>query len=425
MTSITGDGDSSGGSVPPWLWFWVVLYVISLPDQIRLYEPAIVDLFFHKDWLVLANVPELLPFLALFIGILLIPFPWLRAFYLERRFQLAEPDRNSSALTEMETFLQQHAPGIHIKTNMLRTDQLAFVYPLGYRKTGIALFGSLFRLWRSDRQTAEAILLHEVAHCRHGDALVIGVGSFFEAVVRNFIVLYLLFCFLPLSWSFASQSIDALQSGIPFAHKLQQIFTIILPGSFLQSLGLLGGLASVFVLPIIAIWSAEFNADRFVINQQKSSFDLLQALNKISLPLSIFSWIIFRLTHPPIKIRKWAAEPRLGKFLLVLLLFPVAYFAKLLALIIRALSEYLSIYSDFAEIFVQLTDNIKTYFAAIAPIWCAMAGFFLLWPFMSMYWEQYFGGSRGTQSFGTYAPYLLSALIVGLLALLWIYGTIS
>jgi hypothetical protein len=325
----------------------------------------------------------------------------------------------------METFLQQHAPGIHIKTNMLRTDQLAFVYPRGYHKTGIALFGSLFRLWRSDRQTAEAILLHEVAHCRHGDALVIGVGSFFEAVVRNFIVLYLLFCFLPLSWSFASQSIDALQSGIPFAHKLQQIFTIILPGSFLQLLGLLGGLASVFVLPIIAIWSAEFNADRFVINQQKSSFDLLQALNKISLPLSIFSWILFRLTHPPIKMRKWAAEPRLGKFLLVLLLFPVAYFAKLLALIIRALSGYLPIYRDFAEIFVQLADNIKTYFAAIAPIWCAMAVFFLLWPFMSIYWEQYFGRSRGTQSFGTYAAYLLSALIVGLPALLWIYGMIS
>ncbi|MEA3436376.1 MAG: M48 family metalloprotease [Thermodesulfobacteriota bacterium] len=421
MTSIIGDGDSSEGSVPPWLWFWVVLYVLSLPDNIRFYGPAIVDLFFHKDWLVLVNVPELLPFLALFGGVLLILFPWLRVFYLERQFQLAEPDRNSSALTEMETFLQQHAPGIHIKTNMLRTDQLAFVYPLGYRKTGIALFGSLFRLWRSDKQTAEAILLHEVAHCRHGDALIIGVGSFFEVVVRNFIVLYLLFCFLPLSWSFASQSIDVLQSGIPFAYKLQQIFTIILPGSFLQLLGLLGGLASVFVLPIIAIWGAEFNADRFVINQQKSSFDLLQALNKISLPLSIFSWIIFRLTHPPTKMRKWAAEPRLGKFLLVLLLFPVAYFAKLLALVIRALSGYLPIYSDFAGIFVQLADNIETYFAAIAPIWCTMAGFFLLWPFMSMYWEQYFGGSRGAQSFGTYAAYLLSALLVGLPALLWIY----
>ena len=405
--------------MPPWLWFWLILYFLSIPGQIRFYTPIVEDLFSLNDLFGLVNVPGLLPSFVLFIGVLLIFFPTLRASYLERRFQLVEPDQSSPTLIEMKAFLEQHVPGIHIKTNMLRTDQLAFVYPLGYRNTGIALFGGLFKLWHSDRKTAEAVLLHEAAHCRHGDVLIVGAGSFFEALVKKFIVLYLLFCFLPLLWSFVSGSIDVFQSSIPFAHKLQQFFTIILPGIFLQLLGLLGLLTSIFVLPIIAIWSAEFNADRFVINHQKSSMNLLSALDKISPPCSIFSWIIFRLTHPPVKMRQWATEPRLIRFLLILLLFPAAYFANLLALIIRALSGYLLIY-NLDITFSKLANNIATYFAAIAPKWCAMAVLFLLWPFLSVYWEQYFGGSRGAQNFEIYTVYIVSALVVGLPALLWL-----
>nr|QNO46699.1 hypothetical protein BAIACGLI_00012 [Methanosarcinales archaeon ANME-2c ERB4] len=419
MTSINSNADSRGGSVPPWLWFWLILYFLSIPGQIRFYKPIIEDLFSLNDLFGVVNVPGLLPSFVLLIGVLLIFFPTLRASYLERRFQLVEPDQNSSALIEMKAFLQQHVPGIHIKTNMLRTDQLAFVYPLGYRNTGIALFGGLFRLWHSDRKTAEAVLLHEAAHCRHGDVLIVGAGSFFEALVKKFIILYLLLCFPPLLWSIASESISVFQSGIPFAHKLQQFFIIILPGSFLQLLGLLGLLTSIFVLPIIAVWSAEFNADRFVINQQKSSTNLLSALDKISPTFSIFSWIIFRLTHPPIKMRQWAAKTRLSGFLLILLLFPAAYFANLIALIIRALSGYLLIY-NLDITFSKLANNIAIYFAAIAPKWCAMAVLFLLWPFLSVYWEQYFGGSREAQNLEIYTVYIVSALIVGLPALLWL-----
>ena len=149
--------------MPPWLWFWLILYFLSIPGQIRFYTPIVEDLFSLNDLFGLVNVPGLLPSFVLFIGVLLIFFPTLRASYLERRFQLVEPDQSSPTLIEMKAFLEQHVPGIHIKTNMLRTDQLAFVYPLGYRNTGIALFGGLFKLWHSDRKTAEAVLLHEGA----------------------------------------------------------------------------------------------------------------------------------------------------------------------------------------------------------------------------------------------------------------------
>ncbi len=104
---------------------------------------------------------------------------------------------------------------------------------------------------------------------------------------------------------------------------------------------------------------------------------------------------------------------------MILLLFPAAYFANLLALIIRALSGYLLIY-NLDITFSKLANNIATYFAAIAPKWCAMAVLFLLWPFLSVYWEQYFGGSRGAQNFEIYTVYIVSALIVGLPALLWL-----
>jgi hypothetical protein len=110
------DEDEKSGLLPPWLWFWLVVYGLSLPWQIRICRQMLSDLFFHKELpesltgtyfafvLRLSNMPELLPCLALLLGILAIFFPWARAAYLEWRYRLAKSPHEAPAIKESETF---------------------------------------------------------------------------------------------------------------------------------------------------------------------------------------------------------------------------------------------------------------------------------------------------------------------------------
>jgi len=54
--------------------------------------------------------------------------------------------------------------------------EMARIYPVGWRTARIAVFRPLPELWRRDRETAQAILLHEVAHRRHGHQFVVGLA---------------------------------------------------------------------------------------------------------------------------------------------------------------------------------------------------------------------------------------------------------
>ncbi len=179
-------------SLPPWLWFWLVVYTLTFPTLIDSLRSSLNDIFslevspvektivphFYLLYRLL-NVPEVIPSLVLLLGILTIFIPWIRAAWLERHFDLTEPPSTIPALQAVSEFVHRYAPDLRIKVNLRRFDQLAFVYPLGYRTTAVAIFGGLITRWRSDRQAAEAILLHELAHYRNGDTLIVGAGSFF------------------------------------------------------------------------------------------------------------------------------------------------------------------------------------------------------------------------------------------------------
>jgi Zn-dependent protease with chaperone function len=427
---------SISGILPPWLWFWLVLYGLSLPGQVALWQQNLKDLFFHQELptdvtgihfpflLRLANMPELMPSLALAVGVLSIFLPWTRMAYLEKRFRLTAPPK-SSVLQEISEFLNKYAPDLQIKTNLLRTDQIAFVYPLGYRATAIAIFGRLVKLWRSDRTAAETVLLHELGHYRHGDALIVGVGSFFGTVIKNWLALYFLLCFLPLVLTTADQTLtfflESRAIGIPFdvmlSHKAGQLLHLILPGMLLQSAGLLFWMVSVIVLPLAGIWCAEFNADRFAADVKKSSRVLMQVLERLSPKTTWWRRLLFLMSHPPAGMRCWAVQSAGIKGLIaLLLLFPLTYFVKLLSLAARALSGYfivcLSGFYGSVDLWQKLSGNIETYLMKIAPIWLFMAALIAVWPIASGYWEQIFCGARGAPDRTNYRGYFLSAIIL-------------
>lgn len=149
-------------TLPPWLWIWFALYVYAIPSLIGRLQESYSDLFSFMDpvysdmthfsyLLLLPSIPELIPPLILLLGILTVAFPQLRRSYLEKKYHLSEEYPHIPAVVEIEEFIKIRAPDIKIKANLLSPNESVFVYPLGYHKTGIAIFGKLIKSWRSDR----------------------------------------------------------------------------------------------------------------------------------------------------------------------------------------------------------------------------------------------------------------------------------
>ena len=426
--------------LPPWLWFWMALYLLSLPDQMHVWRtiwqnlgnlyPNSNDLIPLGFLLNTSTILEAVPLLVVFIGVITIFFPRVRAVRLERQFRLAEPMMAQPAVREICTFLGQHAPGIVVRTNLLRTDQLAFVYPLGYRQTAIALFGGIILLWRSDQRAARALLLHEIAHYRQGDALIVGAGSFFTALLERWFTLYLGLVVLPLilvlgySRLVHLHELSALRGlGVSFPvtdvllHELKLFLHIFLPGIIFISCGLLFWTISVIILPLTGIWCAELNADRFaIVAMRQQPDDLLHALNKLPKVTSWWRWLFFCMSHPPTRVRRWAAilsRSQTG-LIVLLLLFPLAYVGRLAVLMAWATTGHMMTKSG-SEILLALGANAKTYLVTVAPVWLAMAVLLLLWPRIAIYWEWLFCRRRGTLSWTGYRGYIKTAIVVVIL----------
>lgn len=182
------------GALPPWLWFWLVLYILGFSTVFDRVKTNLLILFTGADgvnpaatYSGLGRVPgviEILLDLVLFVGVLAVFLPWIRTVYLRRRYGLTEPQflpedmprETVQALSMVGGFVKEYAPGLILTYNAggkLLRDK-AFVYPIGYRRAGLAISGPLLALWNNDQQAVEAILLHEIEHYRHGDMLVVG-----------------------------------------------------------------------------------------------------------------------------------------------------------------------------------------------------------------------------------------------------------
>ncbi len=282
-----------------------------------------------------------------------------------------------------------------LKTNLLRSDELAFTYPLSHRTSAIAVFGSLVKLWRKDREAAEAVLLHEIAHCCQGDVLIVGAGSLFVTLINLWLPLVAGLLILP---ALVVWSVDALlplvasgeayvQSGL--AHKVGHFFSQFLPGLLLTASGVGFWGASLLILPLMGTWYVELNADRFVVHAQGAPAGLAWSLLYLNRPLSGWRRMLSRISHPPTGLRRWLVQrhPRRAALVILLLSFPLAYGLKLLLLLGWAGTVF-AVSPPSAGAAQTLREMSGLYVRNLLPVALGMVGLLSLWPVLGGFWTR-------------------------------------
>jgi len=435
------------------------LYLYSIPALMGQLKESYLDLFSFTDpiysemtqyfyLLVLPSVIELIPSLVLLLGILTVAFPQLRRYYIEKKYKLSENYFRMPVIVEIEEFIKAHAPEIKIKANPLCLKETVFVYPLGYRKTGIAIFGKLIKSWRSDRNATEAMLLHEIGHYRNGDALILGAGSFFEFIVKNSFSITALFLIIPIIFIFADMAITSvyemfkityysasimdimgnssleigayiLESSVPIFTSLIVKLILIIPTTILLLLITFFETLSIFIFPIAGIWAAEFNADRFMVaSKENFKYPPLEVIKKLKVETSLRHWLRSQITHPPNALRYWMAAHSNEKksILLFLFLYPGVYLFQLILLILNALSIYTSSYLSglhtIKEILEMMRNNLISYIDTRSFIWLSLSIMIITWPFLAIYWVRFFSGLHEAYNQENYELYIFCALFL-------------
>ena len=317
---------SPQGALPPWLWFWLgasLLLTFRAGPASWLGEGVVLftgypEIGTQVSLFRVVGIAFVLPVAVVFAGLVTIVLPWVRAAYLVRRYGLAEPPE-SPRLKEISSFVHAHDPDLKIKVNLARPNQLVFVYPIGYRKAAMAVFGGLIILWSQDRKTAESILLHEIGHRRHGDVLVVGAGSLLTAFVRY----GLLAGAIGLAVGFAALSIRIIGS-VP--DNLGEVLYMVRVALLYPLVVAVVVATPILILPLVGMWCAEFNADRFALEAQGSHDAMVNAVDRLRPPKSRFRWLLLWMTHPPDTLRRWAVRrhDKKGTLVALLLLFPAA-----------------------------------------------------------------------------------------------------
>jgi Zn-dependent protease with chaperone function len=444
--SITPQTQKSG-VLPPWLWFWLLFYILSVPGIFTALQPSLQGLLYGPGKTVLTqpsflermtNVVDFIAPLTVLLGVVAIFFPWLRCARLTNKHSLTEISAMPSAtrqetldtLQEVSDFVQENAPGVRVVYWRDRVSDAAFIYPLGYRRVAIAVSSRLLDLWRTERDTARAILFHEIAHYRHGDTLIIGAGSLLKMVTEHWLLLFSFFFFLPVTLGLVIDEISSFREEIVLgslsevlAHHIQVLFTLELPlilSSFFASLFLT---AALFTLVLVAIWCAELNADRFVVDTTGSVDLLFDAQKRRMAPMSYWNWLLARMSHPPRRMRKWIVQCSRGPvgLTIFLLLFPAAYFIRLLFLLLWSFSVQIAFLyngSTISDIIGSLSVGTKYFLEAIASPWFVMTLLFLLWPTLARCWEGIFSRVKGTHSSVNSKGYLLCAGIAACVCVL-------
>jgi Zn-dependent protease with chaperone function len=387
-------GRVRGGQVmPPWLWLWLVGdLAVLVPAEVSYGSYLITLLTGHGDispqvtsgtsykLLLLFTIVAGLTCGALAVGVIATMFPRLRGRWVERRYPDADwdaldasagggaagdwPALVRSRLAQMQEFVDQHDPSIRLRA-VAGDDQLAGVYPGGWRSARIAVFTPLFPLWDQDRAAAQAILLHEVAVRRHGDQFVVGLGSPLVRLLRIWVPVFILLTVAPLI------IYVALGSGL-----LSQAVSGRGAQLLLQP-------AALLILPVAALWLAELNADQVTarILGAEALGDALAVSreSRLTRPLRL-------LSRPPRRLRLRYAAPRRAGTFTVLAAWPVALIAQLLVIITGALIAYLLVSQSPHDIGTNVLAGTHEFLGSDRILIIAAIVLLLCWPVLARPW---------------------------------------
>lgn len=439
----TRDPERRPVDVPPWLWLWVGLFLLGLPGLLDLargsvqgyvrWQASLARLraadpgYGRLEWLLVPSLLlDLLPAAALLLGVAAVALPSLRRLYVERRYRLTRPP-SLPMVGEIEAWVAARHPAVTLRANILRSAPLAFVYPHGYGRSALALFGGLVVLWRSDRAAAEAVLRHELAHHDRGDAAILGVGSLFEAVVRFAGLYYLVLYIVPMLVLIAAGALrlrgEVAALGVPaddvWSHQLRQLATLHAPGLAAITLSYLFRVLAALVVPLAGIWVAELAADARVAASFGGEEGVRRALAATrQRRVAWWRWLLMRLSHPPLALRRAALRARGGAASVALLLaFPAAFALRLAALHTHAILNYGLLGYTVAEIAARALDNTRAFLSAQAPAFLAMGALLALWPLVARPWEALWSGASPGGPRPSPLPYALGALALAAVAL--------
>jgi len=411
MTGGTGP-DLRGGAgqlMPPWLWVWLIGdLAVLIPGQISDERYQFAEYTGHGDipgrltagipykLLFVFGIIAALTYVILAAGAVAALFPHLRGRWVERRFRLAGDDRD--VIAEMQDFVGQYDPSIQLRV-AVSGQQLARIYPVGWRKARIAVFLPLLALWYRDRRAAQAVLLHEIAHRRHGDQFVVGLGSPFTWLIRVWVPAFLLLVLTPIV-----------------------VYAALGGGLLAQAVSGQGALellrpAELLILPVVALWLAEFNADEFAthVAGPDALRHALEAGRATEAPIAARALTL--LSHPPRRLRLRSATPRPAATAALLAAWPAALIAQLGLLIAGAFIAYLLIGQKLPDIGTDLLAGTRQFLTGNRILLITAVILLLGWPVLARPWDRLWSPRRSSAPYQPWRPYLAAAAVpVALLA---------
>lgn len=423
--------DARPGPLPPWLWIWAATLVCLTPEIAAATVRRAYG-FFEASWIhhevmtpiavtyAAVTLFELLPILVLLAGIVLALAPGQRARRVQRRYGLKPADTATGALSEIRALIDRHAPELALHANLRRMAPLAFIYPLGYRRSAIAVCGGLVKTWRSDRPAAEAVLLHEIAHYRQGDPMIVGVGSFLTPALRWWPMLIVLFLatLVTLDLVFAgpierfadarrqvtgTTDPDAMRSLWEMAFFYLHEFSPLAHPTMIGTVGQLTlWFLAIVIIPVIGLWCAELTADRYTAAEPASRAALIRALERRPprpplRPAVLWGWLFRLISHPPTRLRLALARAwnRPATLLPLLALFPASYAVGILLVLAMTHQNAVArgttdvgLIAFVAELFVVLMGGIRLQIGVLGAV-------LLLWPLLAGWWLLLVTGRSG------------------------------
>lgn len=332
-------------------------------------------------------------------------------------------------MREIQSFVLVHLSQARISVNLKRFDQFAITYPLGYRTSVVAVFGGLALLWKKDRPAAEAILLHEIAHCKQGDVLIVGAGSLLQGLLERWYWLLLGLLPIPIAQAYdilqtwnewANMRWDVWFNGSKVSNLLLANLSNYLVGDLLILIIAVVHIFWVILLPVVGIWISEIGADRYMAENVQSQGDIVRTFQFVrNKKNSFWGSLLTGLSHPSVGLRSWFAKhhEKPITWILPVLAFPLAYVLKVLIYLVIAVNSAWTPGRSWDSIAQLLKEVFASYLGTFIPLWLTMAAVVLLWPLIARYWGWFFNNQNQPANWSNYRQNLISAGVIGCLAL--------
>nr|WP_255426940.1 M48 family metalloprotease [Pseudonocardia sp. C8] len=269
--------------------------------------------------------------------------------------------------------MREHGAAVEVRANLTRSGRLVRVYPAGLRRARVAVFAPFVKQWRADRAGAEAVLLHEIAHLRTGDHLLLGIGSPFVALLNVWLPLLLLGGVLP--WVVFALSDEP--TAWVLAGQLPLLVT---------------ELPRQLLLPVAALWAAELAADRHTARLGRSD-DLIRVLQHgVSTRTGRYQRMLLGMSHPPPGMRRAVLLGGRWGDVALLAGWPLSLILLLVVILVGAVPAWLLI-GQAPTLLEQAMTNSGGFLRDSARLWVPAIVLLALWPVLGRAWTAWWSGA--------------------------------